>query len=250
MNHKWSNARIIMFAYVLAIIITAALLFLIGLPFMGPGQLWISFVAVIVAETALFGLVMYRYGYTDRKRPDIMLTGFLAHAAIAVAYLIAVVILILLAMMTAISVVSYLLLHIILLAVAAIASGVIVLFARYVRKQEQDAQAQWVKLMKIIMVEINQYLSLWDGSEKEQLKSAFDELEERVRYSDPISMPDLAPMEWDLLEQARQLAVSVRSLTNTSDDETMATATGIAAQMRDMTSRITLRNEQLLQAKS
>lgn len=250
MNQKWSNAKIILLMYVLAIVLSAMLLFLIGLPFMGPGQLWISFLALVIGETAIFGLLMQRYGYADRKRPDVMLTGFLAHIAVAVVYLIAVVILILLALMTAISVVSYLLLHIVLLMVAGIASGFIVLFARYVRKQEQDEKAQWVKLMKIIMVEINQYLALWNGSDKEQLKTVFEELEEKVRYSDPVSTPELAPMEWDLLEQARQLAASVRSLTQTSDAAAASTASGIAAQMREMTSRLTLRNEQLLQAKS
>lgn len=250
MNPIWNNARIIITAYVLAIVLTTALLFLIGLPFMGLGQLWISFVALAVGETALFGLVMYRYGYTDRKRPDIMLTGFLPYIAITIVYLITVTVLILLAIMTAISVFSYLLLHIILLAAIGIASGFIALFARYVRNQEQDAQAQWVKLMRIIMVEIKQYLALWNGSEKDQLKSAFDELEEQVRYSDPVSIPDLAPMELDLLEQARQLAASVRNLTHTSDDAAEATAAGLVAQIREMTSRVTLRNEQLLQAKS
>lgn len=248
MDNQRGYARIITVIYFLAIILTVAIIFLIGLQFTRPSHLWISLFALFIAESAVYGLNMHRN--SSQSHPDGLISGYMAYATVAGIYLIAVVAAIALSLIIVISTFSYALIHIILLSAGGIISGLIAMFSRNVIEQEHKMPEQviWVKHMGLTLLGIKQDLESWKHPESEQLKKGLEELEEKVRFSDPVSIPPLAAAEQQLLGLARNLANGVRNLAHASD--VAVEVERIHAQMRDMASQMTIRNQQLLLHKS
>lgn len=241
-------ARLITLIYALAVILTLAVVFFIGLQFTGPVHLWISLAALLIAETAVYGLNLYHIG--NRNRPDGIVSGYLAYMTIAGLYLLAAAIAIVISLIFPLSAARYGLIHVILLAAAGILAGFVAIFSRNASDQEQEMKEQvwWVQQMGIALLGIKQDLETWNHQEKERIKKGIEDLEEKVRYSDPVSQPEVASTEMYLLDQARSLASGVRGLANAPD--AAAEAERIGAQIRDMANQIAVRNRQLLQAKS
>lgn len=248
MDNQRGYARSLTVVYISAVVLTIAVILLADLPFLNPEQAWITLGVLILAEFVLYSLILHYIA--QQSRSNKLMSGFMAYASIAGLYFLAVVIAIVVTLAFGLSTSKYILIHVILLAAAAILSGGVMLFSRNVSEQEREIeeQAGWINQMMLHLREIKQDLESWNHPVKDLLKKGLEDLEEKVRYSDPVTHPGLAAAERELLDLIRQLAGRVRGLAQLPD--AAEEAEGIGSQIRETSSKLAKRNQWLLQNKS
>ncbi|BBI36754.1 hypothetical protein [Cohnella abietis] len=251
MDKQRDYARIVTFIYVLALLVTLAVVFLIGLPFARTSHTWISLGTLILAETFIYGIVVHYL--SNGNRASRLIPGYLALGTIAGLYFIAVVIFIVVFSLAAdVSTYSYSLLHVIALGVMGIAAGLVALYYRNAESDDEKiiSQVQWVSAMRSELLSIKQQLEGCKHEAEYGLVKKIAELDEKVRFSDPASHPSLVMTEQNLLQQARQLASEVSTFVKASDKDSEAQASEkLRDQIRDIRNVISTRNQQLIQLK-
>ncbi|MCD9024807.1 hypothetical protein [Cohnella silvisoli] len=248
MDKHRDNARLATVIYVLALLVTLAVVFLIGLPFARISHAWISLFALFIAETALYGLSLYYI--PNRKHSDATIPGYLAFGTIAGLYLIVVIIFIIVfSLVLDLSTFNYGLLHFIALGVAGIMASMVAIYFRHADDQEVNstAQVQWVSGMRSTLLSIKQELAGWNHEERGGLAKGIAELEEKVRYSDPVSHPSLVGTEESLMQQVHELASGISSLVK--ETETTGETERVGRQIRETMNLLESRNQRLLQLK-
>lgn len=246
MNGFRSDVRIMTIIYALAVVLTVAIGVLIGLSFDQLDLMWISLIALLIAETAVYELSVR----IARSRSEGLMSGYMSYVAVAGVYLAAVVAAIVVSFIWSLAFWTYGLIHLVMLAAALIGAGFIALFAGYAIEQEQETseQLKWIKQMGVHLTRIEHDLKMWEHPAKGPLHQELEALQEKVRYSDPVSRPELVGTEFAMLEQLQILAGDVRSLVQMTGDETAANHIGV--QIRKLANSVELRNQQLLQLKS
>ncbi|WP_239615460.1 hypothetical protein [Cohnella mopanensis] len=247
MDKKRDFARIVTLIYVLAIFLTLAVIFLIGLPFSRTSHTWISLGGLILAETAIYGLALH---YSSNGKRS-LIPGYLAYSVIAGLYLIAVIVFIIVfSLALDISTFSYGLLHFIGLALAAIMASLVTLYTRHAEQQDDEVSSssiQWVPDARHTLLSIKQELEGWDDEAGSGLSKGIKELDEKIRYSDPTSHPTLTGEEEDILNGIQLLAGKVSKLVQAEvmDGE----AERLGREIRDISNGVTNRNQRLIQLK-
>lgn len=249
MDKQRDYSRIVTLIYILAILITLAVVFLIGLPFSRTSHTWISLGALLLAETAIYGLALHYI--SGGKRASALIPGYLAYSVIAGLYLAIVIVFIIVFSLAAdISTVSYGLLHFIALAIAAIMASLITLYVRHAEQQDGDPSASshdWVPEVRDTLLLVKQELEGWNGEASGGLRKGIEELDEKVRYSDPVSHPSLSGTEKNVLNRIRLLANEISELATAS--ETDGEAERLSKQIREVSNEVSVRNQRLVQLK-
>jgi len=248
MENKFGYVRIVTFIYVLALLVTIAVMLLMGVSFAKAGHTWISFGALFLAETFIYGVAVGYVANSPFTRK--IFPGYLGLGTIAGLYLIVVIVLILVfSWILDVSTYSYALLHFIAMGIAAILAGLMMIYIRNAGLQDisMELEVPWVTDMCSVLLLINQELDGWNNEAKSSVLQAFKELDEKVRFSDPLSHPKLAGTEKSLLAQAYQLSTEIREWVEAGDAEGQAEK--IMKQIRGITNQVTIRNQQLIQLK-
>ncbi|MCR8642945.1 hypothetical protein NV379_09760 [Paenibacillus sp. N1-5-1-14] len=244
MNKFRLNAGIWTFIYVCMLVLTIALLFLIGLPFSRPGHLWISLGALVLAETAVYSTALF--GIATQKRGGSISIGLSAFVTVSTLYLIAVaVIVILFSLLFDISVLSYSLIHLIVIAIAGIAVGM-ASFAFHKSVQDDNATSQTQFVQSMLHVLRDSVRQLQGKEEGKQLFRELEQLEEKVRFSDPVSHTTMLEVEHHLLGEMEKLAADIREYMKQPIQEEIDS---FDRRIRDLSIILTDRNEKLLQRK-
>lgn len=243
MNNFRLYAGVWTFIYVCTLVLTVALLFWIGLPFSRPGHLGISFGALVLAETAVYGTALF--GIFLKKQNGSLTIGYSAFVTVSTLYLIAAaVIVVLFSLVFDVPILSYALVHLIALAAAGVAMG---MAAIAFRKSEQDdnvtAQTQLVQDMQHALRDAARQLR--DEEEGELLRE-LERLEEKVRFSDPVSHKAMLDTDRRLVDEAERLAADFRRYAEQSE---RVEADLFGRRIRDLSDLLTDRNEKLIQRK-
>ncbi len=252
MDKQREYARIATFIYILTI--TLAVVLLIGLPFARPSHAWISLGALLLAETAIYGLILHYL--SNNNNLNGLIPGYLAFSAIAGIYLIVVIVFIVIfSLALDITTLSYGLLQFIALALAAIMASLAAIYFRHAEQQDDNSESlvQWVTEMRSTLLAIKQELEDWKHEERGALARGIEALDEKVRCSDPASHPSIALSEESLLYQVRQLGTEISGLVKAvetdEDVERSEKSERLGRQIREMTYLVTSRNQQLIQLK-
>jgi hypothetical protein len=249
MEKQRDYSKILMFIYALSVLLTLAVVLLIGLPYLRVGHAWISISALILAETVIYLLALHYV--SNHKRSSGMIPGYLAFSAVASLYLIAILVFIVVfSLVLDVSTTNYGLLHIALLAVAGIMSGFFALYFRHAEHQENESrtQVQWIRGMQSAILTVKQELEGWSDEARGSLRKELEALEEKIRYSDPMSHPELLDMEKVLLGQVYELSSAVRQLA-IGTMEVSGESERLSRQVREITNGLANRNQQLIQLK-
>lgn len=249
MDKQRDYARVVTFIYVLGILITLAVVFLVGLPFSRTSHTWVSLGALLLAETAIYGLVLHYL--SQGKRSSGLIPGYLAFSAIAGLYLIVIIVFIIVfSLVFDVSTTSYALLHFIALAIAAIMASLVTLYVRHSEQQDGEPSAssvQWVPEVRDSLLSIKQELEGWNHEASSRLSKDVASLDEKVRYSDPTSHSSLANTESDVLNQVRLLAREINGLKKAADANGQSEQIG--RQIQEIANLIASRNQRLIQLK-
>ncbi|WP_256759579.1 hypothetical protein [Cohnella sp. WQ 127256] len=250
MEKQKDYSRIVMFIYILAILITLSVVFLMGLPFSQPSHTWISFGALMLAETAIY-VLMTQY-LSGGKKSRALIPGYLAFVAIAGLYLaVVIVIIIAMSLIYGATTFSYGLTHFIALALAGIMASLVTIYFRHAEQQDNDhsvTSLQWVPDMRGTLLSIKHDLEGWTNESSGGLTKGILELDEKVRYSDPSSHPTLTVTEENLLHEVRQLSSEISKLVSSPDAN--VDNQRLLRQIREISNLVTSRNQQLIQLKA
>lgn len=242
-------ARIAAFIYALAIAATIAVVFL-ALPFAGPGYAWISLAALLIAESTVFGVVMY---FISNRRTFLnQVPGYVAYGMTAAAYFAVTVAAVAICSVLSLSLLTYGIIHLLIIIGAAIMLGIVAFFVKYMERQDETvaAQAQFVKQLLLALLTAKQHIEGWNDERRHSLQTALLRLEDKARYSDPVSHPDLQAAENLLLVQARELQERLRSLSRPSGETVdPGTIEEIGELIRRLEQQLEQRNQQLVQLK-
>jgi len=245
-NTLRNDVRIMTIVYALAVILTFAIWILLGLSFDQLDAKWISLLAMLIAETAIYELGV-RY---VRSQEDAHMARYRSYMAVAVAYFVLVVAAIVVSFIFPLALWAYGLMHMILLAVQLMTAGLIALRVEQAREQERQLseRMQWVRQMGLEMVQIARELEQWNHPARDRLNRELASLQEKVRFSDPVSRPELAEEEFTILQQLQSLAGDVRRLVQLTGNE--GDVDQIRKQLEKLANAIDRRNQQLLRLKS
>lgn len=229
--------------YACALMLTVALLFWVDLPFLRPNHLWISLEALALAETAVYGTVIY--GITQKERNGNLSIGYSTFVTVSMFYLVAVVIIIVLfSLLFDVSVRSYILIHIIAFAVAGVAAGLAALAAgKSVEDDDITVQTQHMQNMQYALRDAVRQLR---GREEAELLRDLERLEEKVRFSDPVSHPTMLDDDHRLVTEAERLAADIRSYVELPE---RVETDSFSRRIRDLSDLLIDRNERLIQRK-
>ncbi|CAH0122237.1 hypothetical protein PAE9249_04785 [Paenibacillus sp. CECT 9249] len=211
MNKDRSYLAIWNTVYILAAALTVAIVLWIGLPFGRIYNLMISIGALIVAESAIYGVILYSLLHSRRFQKQV--PGFLGYGTVAVLYFLAAFVIVLL-FSPFHSVFSYFIIHAIAFMAAAILFGVVAVCVKYIERQEQDTkvQTQLIKEMQLTISAAKRNLEMCDVKQSDLLRKLVHQLEEKVKYSDPVTHASLFETDQLLLEQMRELEDRFRLL--------------------------------------
>ncbi|QJD85706.1 hypothetical protein [Cohnella herbarum] len=249
MDKQRDYARVVTLIYALGILITLAVVFLAVAPYSRTSHTWLSSLALLLAETAIYGLVLHYL--SQGKRSSGLIPGYLAFSAIAGLYLIVVIVFIIVfSLVLDVSTTSYVLLHFIALAIAAIMASLVTLYVRHSEQQDGDPSSssiQWVPEVRDSLLSIKQELEGWNDEASSRLSKDVANLDEKVRYSDPTSHPSLADTEADVLNQVQLLAREINGLKKAA--EANGQSERIGRQIQEIGNLIARRNQKLIQLK-
>jgi|GEM_PF-6271144 Protein involved in chromosome segregation, interacts with SMC proteins len=241
MNSFRLNEKAWTFIYACALVLTAVLLF--GINLLRPGHLWISLEALALAETAVYGTVMF--GFFLQKRNGSLSIGYSAFVTVSALYLLAAaVIVVLFSLLFNVSTLSYFLIHIFVLAAAGIAAGLAAIVFR--KSVQEDNAASQTELVQSMQNALRDALRQLRGGEEGELLRELERLEEKVRFSDPVSHPTMLDADRRLVIEAEQLAADIRYYTE-QPERTENSSFG--RRIRVLSDMLTDRNEKLIQLK-
>lgn len=243
MNMSRIYAGVWTFIYVCALALTFTLLLWIGMPFSSPANLWISIWALVLAETAVYGTALF--GISLQKRNGKLSAGYWAFVTVSTLYFIAAaVIVILFSLVFNAPVLSYVLVHLAVLAAAGIAAGLAAFaFHKSVKDDNGAAETQLVHNMQHAMRDAVRQLR---GGEDDGLLRELERLEEKVRFSDPVSHPAMLDVDRRLVAEAERLADDICRYAEQPEE---AEADSFSRRIRELSDLLTERNEKLIQRK-
>ncbi|RKP51376.1 hypothetical protein D7Z26_16390 [Cohnella endophytica] len=135
MSDQRLYARIFTGIYALAIVVTMALVLLVGLPFARAGHTWLSLGALIFAESILYGATLQYISNSSRSRS--MIPGYFGLITVGGIYFLVVVAWILLfSVGLNVSTLCYGFIHLVTLGIFGIVLGLMMLYFRNAEKQE------------------------------------------------------------------------------------------------------------------
>ncbi|MBB6672032.1 hypothetical protein [Cohnella nanjingensis] len=248
MSQPRSYFRIDTFIYVLALIVTVAAVFLTGLPVYRPGHFIFTVGSLLLAETAAYGYS--RYMSSIKRSFGKTGPSYLGYGTVIVLYFIAVLgIIVLFSIMLDVSTGSYALIHLIALAIAGILGGFMAFSVKNAEEQEDEAAAsvQWVSGMLQSLLSAKLHLNAVSDASAVPLKRSVEELEEKVRYSDPVTHPSMRDTDQLLLQRVQLLADDIQLLgggLNVAEQ-----SEPLARRVGELSNQVTLRNQQLIQLK-
>ncbi|MCC3372647.1 hypothetical protein [Cohnella sp. REN36] len=248
MSQPRSYFRIDTFIYVLALIVTVAVLLLFGLPLFRPGHFAFSLGSLLIAETAAY--FYSRYMSTLNRRFGKLVPGYLGYGTIVFLYFVAsVVIILVFSVYLDVSTRSYALIHVIALALAGILAGFVAFSVNNAQEQEDEAAeaVQWVSGMLLSISSAKLHLNGVGDAAAAPLKRSVDELEEKVRYSDPVSHPSMRETDELLLQQVKLLSDDILLLGAGFDVAEQSEP--LARRVGQLMNEVMLRNQQLVRLK-
>lgn len=234
--------------YGLTVVLTLAVIFLTGLPFVRENHLWITLSALLLAETIAFRVVIYML--SNHKQFTKLIPGYMAYGTVSGVYFLSVILIVgLFSLWLNVSTFSYFLIHLIALAAAAIVFGLVALYVKNVGHQEADtaSQVQLLKGMQLTLLTVKQHVDMWNDENSGSIKQLVEQLEEKVRYSDPISHPSLSLTDQELVQQIQELAERISALVR--DTEQQEDVGNLGKFIRNIEHQLEERNRQLVELK-
>ncbi|WP_249900296.1 hypothetical protein [Paenibacillus sp. PK3_47] len=200
MNKRRSHTGTVSLIFAAALILTVMIF--LGMGFISsPARFAVSFIAVLVAEIIVYFFVLYwlKTAGSIRETSPVLLSG----AFIVAGYLAAVLIsALVLDGLLQLPVSWYAAEQLILLLLCAVLLGAFRLYGKHAGGQERkiaDASRSH-RLHMNELVEIRELAGRWKFPESERLTELISLLEERFRYSNPLSKPGLSATE-DIISQ-------------------------------------------------
>ncbi|WP_276356149.1 hypothetical protein [Cohnella caldifontis] len=242
-----SRTRVTTIIFALALVLTVAALLLFDLPSFRPYHFGVTLASLFIAETAVYAAALYiQYAGSRFNR---MVPGFAAYVAIAGLYFAAVLaIIVVCSAILNVSAKTYALIHLIAFVAGLILAAVVHLFLKDAEGEESDVknQVNWNKDLLVTLTMMKQRLAENPESFGDLIRE-IGELEEKVRYSDPISPPALWDLDFQLSEQVAALADRIGKIDESSSpqadtEEAMRSVKGLIGQLE-------IRNRRVLQHK-
>ncbi|WP_410768513.1 hypothetical protein [Fontibacillus sp. BL9] len=246
MTMKRHGSIIAFVLYLVAVVSTLTVYITLHDGFTYSPSFWISLVAIILAETALWIYVRYWINQPDKVKR--IIPGYLAMGIVILAYLTAVLCYSFFAGIADLALRWFMLLHVLTCAAAIIVGGAILLFLKYANADESDTRSQIVNLHTIesALKELLLKVQSRNEPQNEEMKSIITKLIEKVHYSDPVMPSDIQYLDQQLLYQIQLIHEEMISRAEGVQDPSPE---DMLQRLQDIQHHLTLRNEQLLLTK-
>jgi len=248
MTRRPFGAVLLLFLYAVAVVSTIFVFMTVWGGFALSVSFWISLVAVLFAETAVWRYADHLIRNLERVKR--MVPGYVALGAVIAAYWAAVVIFAFFTGIADLALPFFILIHILTLAAALVIGGLILLFIQSSSKHELDIQNQVLRFreMELSLKDLLAKIHSIDLPEKRVLEQEISELIDKLHYSDPVTTIPMVQLDWGLFDEMQVLREEVTILLSSGSQE--APPAKIVDRVREMKHRLVRRNEQLLAMKS
>lgn len=205
---------------------------------------FISFAAVLLAETVLWCYVHYLLrNLHDVKR---IIPGYVALGVVIVAYLGAVFVYAFFNGIADLALRWYILIHIITFVCTVIVGGLILLFLKSVKEHEQETESQIVHWHEIVsaLQELYRKMVSLNVPQTKEMESIMMTLIEKVQYSDPVTPKSIVYIDHHLQYNIYLLDEEVSGIIAGAGDQEVAFET-IIHRLDELKHQLAHRNEQL-----
>jgi len=236
---------ILTFLYVVGITSTLIIFFLVMDFAVLSVSFWISLIAILLAETALWWYAVYMMQRLDSIRP--VLPGYLAIGVVIAAYLAAVIFYSFFSGIADLALKWYVVIHLVTFVIAVFLIGLLLIFNRSHEDDDDETKAQIVKLHSIVMAlqQLQHELKSHNGPLVEEIDQLVSALIEDVTYSDPITPKAIANHDHLLLKEVHQVNEELTLILPGNSSSYQA----ILKRLQDFKLMLEQRNAQILLAK-
>ncbi|MGG1551002.1 hypothetical protein [Paenibacillus ferrarius] len=242
--NSFGSSRNASFVFILAVLVTI-LLFMVFRQDTTPWGHWlVSLVAMILVELTAFGYVVTAMRNSRKFQQTV--PAYLGISVVIIAYGVVVLVDILLFwLVIGVALSTYLYLHLITAALAGIGIAIMSSAKNVIQEQDDSTKSQTLlmKQLQSSIFAIKQDLSALERTDLTDIHRIVAELEENVKYSDPVGHPSLVHLEEDLLWQTGELHKCVRELLRDQDNPSSPTMT--RRLVRDIVNALNNRNQKL-----
>lgn len=241
------GTRISLVIYIAFVAVTLACFFVLWGHEAFTASFWVSLLAVLLSETALWQYADYMILNLERVKRTV--PAWLALGTVLAAYFVLTVVYSLFAALAKFVEPYYLLLHLITLA-AVVVGALLLLFTRSTENHESATRTHVSGLREIefSLRQLQGQVAVLNGAGKQQLVNAIDEFIESVRFSDPVTPDSIAGQDLMLLEELRNLNEIAASMSRAGGQDHELGP--IFDQIQQLRQKWKLRNERLLALKS
>lgn len=242
------GTRIFLVIYIAFVAVTLACFFVLWGHEASTDSFWVSLMAVLVAETALWQYADYMIRNLERVKRSV--PAWLALGTVLAAYFVLTIVYSLFTALAKYVQPYYLLLHLITLAAVVVIGALLMLFTRSTESSEQATRTHVSGLREIefSLRQLQGQVATINGAGKQQLVKAIDEFIESVQYSDPVTPDSIAAQDLMLLEELRNLNEIAASMNRAGNEDHELGP--IFDQIQQLRQKWKLRNERLLALKS
>lgn len=246
MTFKHSGIKIVTSIYVIALITTMMIFFTLLGDSLVFSSFWISLIAILIAETAIWYYSIFVIGHVDDVKKSV--PGYMAIGVVVVLYWLAVILYSFFRGIAHFALGLYVSVHIVTLVTAIILCGLLMLFIRYNSKHEQNTKFHIAQLYEIesALKQVQIKMKSVHSSQMEELNVLIARLIEKVHYSDPVTPDSLLYMNQQIMNSISTLDIEITAALS-SDHE--ITNTVIIQYINDIQDRLAARNEQVLISK-
>lgn len=198
--------KMITLLYGVILTITVIGFFLLASFHMLDVRFWVSLATVVLAETMVWSLA--GWGALRAEQFKKTVPAFMGLAVVAVAYqALTIMYAVLLWLVIAVSTSLYIWIQLITFGAVFVIGGLLIWFMQTERGIDKEERLQMIGIQEIrsILNESNLQLKGWQEPYRSELRQLLTQLEENVRFSDPVTHPDIWQEEEQLMNEVRRL---------------------------------------------
>lgn len=169
-------------------------------------RFWVSLATVVLAETIVWSLA--GWGALRAEQFKKTVPAFLGLVVVAITYqALTIMYAVLLWLVIAVPTSLYIWIQLITFGAVFVIGGLLIWFMQTERGIDKEERMQMLGIQEIrsILNESNLQLKGWQEPYRSELKQLFVQLEENVRFSDPVTHPDIWQEEEQLVNEVRRL---------------------------------------------
>ncbi|MFD1991489.1 hypothetical protein ACFSGI_16085 [Paenibacillus nicotianae] len=214
-------------------------------------RFWVSLATIVLAETIVWSLAGWGALRADEFKKTV--PAFMGLAVVAVAYqALTIMYAVLLWLVIAVPTSLYIWIQLITFGAVFVIGGLLIWFMQTERGIDKEERLQMLGIQEIrsILSESNLHLKGWQEPYRTELKQLLTTLEENVRFSDPVTHPDIWAEEEQLMHEVRRLQEQMMQSQMQDEHKATQQVQNVKAVFGSVQDILQQRNRKLITAKS